>query len=87
MSKVHSDLRALVDLHSQGSLVTYRNEFRKNMDYAVLFTMLMWGLNIVDATVDGHLKGFDVSDDLTLSIKPSMIGSSSPGISLVLNFK
>jgi hypothetical protein len=87
MSRVHSDLLALVNLHAQGSLVTYRNEFRKNMDYSVLFTLLMWGLNIVDATVDGHLKGFDVSDELTLSIKPSMIGSSSPGISLVVNFK
>lgn len=88
MSNVHKDLLALVNLHAQGSLVSYRNEFRKNMDYSILFTLLMWGLNVVDATVDGHLKGFDVSDDLTMSIKPTrMPGNMSPGISLVFNFK
>lgn len=88
LAKLHPDLRALVDLKAQGSLVNYRNEFRKNMDYSILFTILMYGLNIVDATVDGHLKGFDVGDELTLKLKPGMPeGVMAPGISLVLNFK
>lgn len=88
LAKVHPDLRPLVDAKLQGSLVNYRNEFRKDMDYSILFTLLMWGLNIVDATVDAHLKGFDVGDDLSLKIKPSLQrGYTSPGVSLVLNFK
>lgn len=88
LSRVHPQLRALVDRKAQGSLVNYRNQFRKNMDYSILFTILMWGLNIVDATVDGHLKDFNVSDDLSLKIKPTMMqGSMSPGISLVVSFK
>ena len=88
LNRVHPQLRALVDRKAQGSLVNYRNQFRKNMDYSILFTILMWGLNIVDATVDGHLKDFDVSDDLSLKIKPTMIqGTTTPGISLVLSFK
>ena len=88
MAMVHPQLRTLVDLKAEGSLVNYRNEFRKNMDYSILITLLMWGLNIVDATVDGHLKGFDVSDELSLRIGPSSIsGAMNPGISLVLNFK
>jgi hypothetical protein len=58
------------------------------MDYSILFTILMWGLNVVDATVDGHLKGFDVSDELSLSIKPSSLaGTMTPGVSLVVHFK
>jgi hypothetical protein len=47
----------------------------------------MWGLNVVDATVDAHLKAFDVSPDLSLQIKPGhseMAGTN--GLSLVLNF-
>ena len=42
----------------------YRNAFRKNRDYSALFFLLVWGLNVADATVFAHLKDFDVSDDL-----------------------
>lgn len=88
MAKLEPQLRALVDRKAQGSLVNYRNQFRKNMDYSILFTLLMWGINIVDATVDGHLKEFDVSEELSLKVKPSMVpGSMAPGISLVVSFK
>ena len=71
---------------STPSLQTYRNEFRQNIDYSVLFFLLFWGLNVVDATVSAHLKAFDVSDNLSLEIKPgySPLGNTN-GLSLVLN--
>jgi hypothetical protein len=47
------------------SLRYYRNDFRQNMDYSVLAFLLLWGLQVVDATVDAHLKGFNVNDDLS----------------------
>lgn len=72
---------------SLGSLLNYRNQYRRDMDYSILFVLLAWGLNIVDATVDAHLKGFDVSEDLSLKIKPTILsGTSTAGISLVLTF-
>lgn len=52
------------------SLKLYRNQFRKNMDFSLLGILLMWGLNVVDATVDGHLRTFDISDKLSMGIKP-----------------
>lgn len=68
-----------------GSLLNYRNEFRRDMDYSILFVLIAWGLNVVDATVDAHLKGFDVSEDLSLKIKPTILsGTCTAGISLVL---
>lgn len=67
-----------------GSLLNYRNEFRRDMDYSILFVLLAWGLNVVDATVDAHLKGFDISEDLSLKIKPTILsGTSTAGLSLV----
>ena len=64
---------------------TFRNQVRQNVDYTVLFFIIFWGLNVVDATVDAHLKTFDVSDDLSLLIKPgySQLANTN-GISLVL---
>ena len=71
---------------SPESIRSYRNSFRQNVDYSVLFFMVFWGLNIVDATVDAHLKAFDVSSDVSLKIKPYFnLGAS--GISLVFSFK
>ena len=65
---------------------TFRNQVRQNVDYTVLFFILFWGLNVVDATVDAHLKTFDVSDDLSLQIKPGYSQfANTNGISIVLN--
>lgn len=65
---------------------TFRNQVRQNIDYTVLFFILFWGLNVVDATVDAHLKTFDVSDDLSLQIRPGYSPlAQTNGISLVLN--
>lgn len=65
---------------------SFRNEVRQNVDYTVLFFIAFWGLNVVDATVDAHLKTFDVSDDLSLKIKAGYSPlANTNGISLVLN--
>jgi hypothetical protein len=61
----------------------YRNEFRRNRDYSALFFLLAWGLNVVDATVFAHLKDFNVSDDLSLKLKPNF-DMKNTGVSLVL---
>ena len=69
-------------------LRTVRNEFRQNIDYSVLFFLLFWGLNVVDATVDAHLKAFDVSPDITMKIRPSLNSyNNGPGIAFVFSFK
>ncbi len=79
--KIKPDLLPL----SEESLRFNRDEFRRNVDYSALIFLLLWGLNVVDAAVDAHLKGFDVSPDLSLHIKPGyspMAGTN--GLSLVL---
>ncbi len=48
----------------------FRNQVRQNMDYCVLFFIAAWGLNVADAAVDAHLKTFDISDNLSIQIKP-----------------
>ncbi len=66
---------------------SFRNQTRQNVDYSALFILLFWGLNVVDATVDAHLKHFDVGDNLSLQLRPGyspLAGTS--GVSLVLQF-
>lgn len=85
LDKVDPELLPLVKAGQTASLINYRNDFRKNRDYAILFGLILWGLNVVDATVDAHLKDFDVSNDLTLSIKPAVLPGTVAGLSLVLS--
>lgn len=70
---------------SEESLKFYRNQFRRDIDYSALVFILLWGLNVVDATVDAHLKSFDVSPDLSLRIKPGYSDlARTNGLSLIL---
>lgn len=48
----------------------YRNLLRQNIDYSVLVFLVFWALNVVDATVDAHLKAFNVSPDISMKIRP-----------------
>lgn len=83
LDQVDPQLLPLVKSGSVNSLINYRNEFRRNRDYAILVGLLLWGLNVVDATVDAHLKDFDVSDDLSLRIQPALLPGNAAGLSLV----
>lgn len=71
------------------SLDNYRREFRRNIDYSVLVFLLFWGLNVVDATVDAHLRDFDVTPNLSMKIKPMLpvggMAGTGTGISLVFD--
>jgi hypothetical protein len=73
---------------SEESLRFYRNQFRRDIDFSALVFLLLWGLNVVDATVDAHLKAFDVSPDLGIRLKPGYSEmAKTNGVSLVLIFK
>lgn len=86
LNRVHPELRPFVDMGFDTELLNYRNEFRRNVDYSALFFLLFWGLNIVDASVDGHLRDFDVTPDLSLKFKPGYSPTAGTyGLSLVLD--
>lgn len=70
------------------SLQFYRNQFRKDRDYSTLWFIILWGLNVADATVFAHLKHFDVSDNLSMDIRPDFNPQlKTAGIGIVFNFK
>lgn len=83
-ARVAPELQIFISAGDNGlnSLSNYRTEFRKNIDYSALFFLLFWGLNVVDATVDAHLKGFDVGRDLSLKLRPSLNSIPNGGIGL-----
>jgi hypothetical protein len=81
----YKTLKNIYKVISPESIRSARNKFRQYVDYSALFFIIFWGLNVVDATVDAHLKSFDVSPDLSLHLQ---LGHSelaqTNGLSLVL---
>lgn len=84
----YNTLDAIYKRVDVASIQSARNATRRNRDYSILWFFIVWGLNVADATVFGHLKNFDVSDDLTLNIKPTFNPTTrGPGVSLVVSYK
>jgi hypothetical protein len=80
-NKIYRDLKGI----PAENLQVYRNSFRKDRDYSALFFLLVWGLNVVDATVFAQLKDFDVSDDLSMRLHPDFDPvSKTPSLSVAL---
>jgi len=87
LNAVDPKLQPITASGNTNALINYRNEFRKDQDYSALFVLIFWGLNIVDATVDAHLRDFNVNDDLSLRIRPTIIPGPGyiSGISFVFD--
>lgn len=69
-----------------------KNYYRRNRDLYAILTIGVYVLNIIDATVDAHLFDFDVSDNLSINIKPDYIytphiNSPCASLKICLNFK
>jgi hypothetical protein len=70
------------------SLLNYRNQYRRDRDYSVLFFLIAWGFQVVDATVFGHLKQFDVTNNLSMQVRPKLDPiSKNAGLSLTFQLK
>ncbi len=76
----------------RASIKYYRDKYQKDMELSYIGLVGIYALNILDAFVDAHLKSFDISEDISLGIKPSFqtikLGystSPSAGVSLFLS--
>ena len=85
----------LANKYADSQLQTYKESYRRDFEFYGILTMAWYGLNILDACVDGHLYSYDISDDLSLSIDPYLHSTESPikmpqyakvGLSFKLNF-
>jgi hypothetical protein len=51
---------------------TIKQGYQRNMELFIMVTVVWYFLNILDAVVDAHLMSFDVSEDLSLYVVPSI---------------
>lgn len=68
-------------LDSERALRSQRNQYRKNRELLYIGVGVFYLLNGLDAYVDAHLLQFDVSEDLSLRLQPS-VQAGLPGFGL-----
>lgn len=85
------------NLYDESSLIQLHQKYLNQRDWFILGMGLVYLLQVADAAVEAHFVKFDISEDLTLQIRPTMIipeynrynygNQPSLGIKLALNFK
>ncbi len=73
--------------YTEDNLRELKDFYQRNRDLSLIFTGVIYALNIIDANVDAHLRGFDVSDDLTLKVQPTLqhtATGAAPSLGLTL---
>ncbi len=79
-----------LEIYSNSSLENGRDQSTRYRDMNIILGVLWYGLNIMDAYVDAHLKEFEVSDNLAIGINPEMYSNGTrmqPGLSIGLKIR
>jgi hypothetical protein len=78
------------DLSDQ-ALQDAQERYQRDRDLALVITIALYALNIIDANVDAHLKQFNVDDDLSAEIHPYLdyhpiTGDPNFGLTVMVKF-
>jgi hypothetical protein len=67
---------AYIGIYDDEDLTNLYQYYHRYRDLTVIGAAALYLLNIVDAAVDAHLFTFNVSDDLSLNIQPTLINTA-----------
>lgn len=65
----------------------YQDEAKQSRDLMVVYTVIGFAGQILEAISGAHLRNFDISKDLSMQVKPVMTPINTFGVGLVVNFK
>ncbi len=72
--------------YDNAGVLTLYNQYLNKRDLSILGFAAVYLFQIVDANVEAHFVNFDVSEDLSLQLEPTLLPSLSAGLTLKLNF-
>ena len=75
IARIDSD-STTVDMQFSGSDAQIQSDmeyYRRMRDISYIATAAIYTLNILDAAVDAHLKHFDINDDISARIRPTLL--------------
>lgn len=80
-------------IYNASELSSIINYYHNDRDLSIIITAGIYLISIVDANVDAQLKGFNVSDDISVKFTPSLLPNPltgsvilTPGLTLTKRF-
>jgi hypothetical protein len=77
-------------IYTSDDVLTLKNFYRRDLELSYIATFAVYMLNVLDASVDGNLYDFDVSEDLSFHVEPSIINTynnyNTAGIKFTMSF-
>jgi hypothetical protein len=76
----------------QTNLKSYYEQYRRNRDLSIIASVGYYAITLVEAYVDAQLFDFDISPDLSMQIRPSLLQnnfgqSTKPGVQVSFRLK
>lgn len=62
-----------VGVYNERQLIELQNIYRDYRDLSIIVGALIWALNVVDAHVDAHLYYYNVNDNLSFKVEPTLL--------------
>ncbi len=69
------------------TILSEYNRYLTKRDLSILLFGATYLFQIIDAGIAAHFVKFDISDDLTLQIRPKLLNQNTAGLGLTFNFR
>ncbi len=71
---------------SSANISSARDGYRKRMEQSYIAVIIVYGLNVIEAYTSAHLMNFDVDEDLSLQLEPSIRMGNQSEMQIGLSF-
>lgn len=76
-----------LEVYDDAGILTIYNQYLNWRDLSILAVAAFYFLQVTDAGVEAHFVSFDISEDLSMTIQPTLLTDFSPGVGIRLNFR
>lgn len=70
----------------QNSILTLHDQYARWRDFSIIGLIGVYAFQIADAAVEAHFVSFDVSEDLSMRIAPTLLSYNTAGMKISFNF-
>jgi hypothetical protein len=75
------------EVFDDAALIQLHEAHKSSRNTMAIGFIAVYGLNILDALVEAHFIDFDVSEDLSLMLRPAIMQNNTFGVSMALRLK
>ncbi len=75
------------ELYGENDLKQLQDQYKQWLDMTVLLTTVGYMVQVMDAVVFAHLKNFDVTPDISMRLRPTLMPNGGAGIGLAFHLK